>query len=118
MARAGHADLKVSQHYVNTAAVIRRGYGAPFPSLPSSALGSDQTRTKAPRISRRAEKTRGSAWVSNEPLPDHPRARTHNLQKTTGRACGAGRQKPPLSVVWTKLGPTSPWGFEPPLLSL
>jgi len=70
MARAGHADLKMSQHYVNTAALIRRGYGTPLPPLPSSLLGSkrsDRSRTKATKVSRNAERSGGSAWESNPP---------------------------------------------------
>ncbi len=70
MARAGHSDLKMSQHYVNNAALIRRGYGTPFPSLPSTLLGSkpsDQTRTTLTKVSQYVGQFGGSAWESNPP---------------------------------------------------
>lgn len=39
MARAGHSDIKMTQHYVAEAALLRRGYGTPFPPLPPSIVG-------------------------------------------------------------------------------
>lgn len=38
MARAGHQDLKTTLGYVNRAALIRRGYGRPFPPLPAALV--------------------------------------------------------------------------------
>jgi len=38
MARAGHADIKTTLSYVNRAALIRKAYGTPFPSLPKALL--------------------------------------------------------------------------------
>lgn len=38
MARAGHAELAQTQGYIDTAALVRRGYGAVFPQTPASLL--------------------------------------------------------------------------------
>lgn len=38
--RAGHSDSKMTEHYIDQAAVLRKGrYGAPFPPLPVCLLG-------------------------------------------------------------------------------
>lgn len=36
MARAGHEDMQTTLGYVSRAALVRRGYGSPFPPLPAS----------------------------------------------------------------------------------
>ncbi len=73
MARAGHANLEQTQEYIDAAALLRRGYGAPFPPLPPSLLGaprgrSDQSSDR--RTARRANHSGnrgGNAWESNPP---------------------------------------------------
>ncbi len=71
MARAGHSDVKTTMGYINTAALVRTGYGEVFPKLPASLLESSNETSKARRRSAQpidiVSESGGSAWESNPP---------------------------------------------------
>lgn len=48
MARAGHHDIETTLGYISQAALVRRGYGEPFPELPAALIESSRQSSPGP----------------------------------------------------------------------